>query len=98
MIELEITILQARMEHSKADGYVGNVEFQVEHHKAPYEITLYSRDNKEWMYGLHFLHESGNEQEIFLVEDFLDENDESFDRLVQAAKEAFLQDSSQTNV
>jgi hypothetical protein len=83
---LRITIQKAEMTHSKEDGYVGNVEFLVETHKEPYEITLYSKNGKEWSYGLHFLNASGSEAEIFAVEELIDENDEYFDQLVDAAK------------
>ncbi len=79
--------MNAKMEHDES-GYVGNVEFQVEEHKAPYEITLYSKKGKEWMYGLHFLNKSGNEDEIFALEELIDENDTYFDIFVNAAKEA----------
>jgi hypothetical protein len=85
---LEIIIQKAKMTHSKENGYVGNVEFLVETHKAAYEITLYSKNAKEWSYGLHFLNASGSEEEIFAVEELLDENDEFFDQLVDAAKAA----------
>jgi hypothetical protein len=83
---LKIKILKAKMTHSKEDGYVGNVEFLVESHKEAYEITLYSKNTNEWSYGLHFLNSSGSEEEIFAVEELLDENDECFEQLVDAAK------------
>ncbi len=76
------------MTYTKENGYVGNIEFTVEAHKEPYEITIYSKNQKEWSYGLHFLNASGIEEEIFAVEELLDENDESFDLLVEAAKAA----------
>jgi hypothetical protein len=85
---LKIIIQKAEMTHSKENGYVGNVEFLVETHKEPYEITIYSKNQKEWSYGLHFLNASGSEEEIFAVEELLDENDEYFNLLVDAAKAA----------
>jgi hypothetical protein len=83
---MKINIQKADMTHSKENGYVGHVEFNVEAHKEPYEITLYSKNGKEWSYGLHFLNASGIEEEIFAVEELIDENDEYFDQLVDAAK------------
>jgi hypothetical protein len=83
---MEIVILNATMTHSKEDGYVGNVQFQVDGHKAAYEITLYRKNGKEWMYGLHFHGESGDEEELFALEDLIDDNDEVFGKLVEAAK------------
>jgi hypothetical protein len=85
---LKIIIQKAEMTHSKENGYVGNVEFLVESHKEPYEITIYSKNQKEWSYGLHFLNVSGSEEEIFALEELLDENDEYFNQLVDAAKAA----------
>jgi hypothetical protein len=88
VMDLKMIIQKAEMSHNKEDGYVGNVEFLVETHKEPYEITLYSKNRKEWSYGLHFLNASGSEEEIFAVEELIDENDEYFDQLVDAAKAA----------
>jgi len=83
---MEITIQKAEMTYSKENGFVGNVEFTVESHKAPYEITFYSKNQKEWSYGLHFLNASGSEDEIFALEELLDDSDEYFNLLVDAAK------------
>ncbi|MEX2462323.1 MAG: hypothetical protein WD469_13665 [Paenibacillaceae bacterium] len=85
---MNIIIQKAVMTYSKETGYVGNVEFRVDTHKEPYEITVYSKNQKEWSYGLHFLNASGSEEEIFAVEELLDDSDEAFDLLVNAAKAA----------
>lgn len=90
---MNIRIMNAEMNHSKEDGYVGKVEFEVENHKRPYEMTLHSKNAKEWMYSLHFLNESGSEEEILSVEDYLEESDEGFDQLVDAAKSKLLKHS-----
>lgn len=83
-----IEILQARMEHSKEDGYLGHVEFKVEGHEHPYEITLQSPKGKnDWSYALNFLNESGKEEDIEAVEELLEE-DEYFDLLVDTAMKA----------
>jgi hypothetical protein len=79
-----ITILKANMEHSKAEGYLGHIQFSVEGHEHPYEITLQSMRNKDdWSYALNFLSESGKEEDIEAVEELLEE-DEWFDLLVNA--------------
>lgn len=79
-----ITIIKANMEHSKAEGYLGHVQFSVEGHEHPYEITLQSMRNKDdWSYALNFLSESGKEEDIEAVEELLEE-DEWFDLLVNA--------------
>lgn len=83
-----IEILQARIEHSKEDGYLGHVEFKVEGHEHPYEITLQSPKGKnDWSYALNFLNESGKEEDIEAVEELLEE-DEYFDLLVDTAMKA----------
>jgi len=81
-----INVLAASMTYSKEEGYVGKVEFEVQDHKLPYEITLFSKNGKEWSYGLFFSKESGSEEDILAVEDLLEENDEWYDFLVEAAK------------
>ncbi|ULL19825.1 hypothetical protein DVH26_16425 [Paenibacillus sp. H1-7] len=78
--------MDASMSYSKEDGYIGKVAFEFKDHKLPYEITLHSKNGKEWSYGLFFLNESGSEDEILEVEDVLEESDEWYDFLVNAAK------------
>lgn len=79
-----MTILKANMAYSKAEGYLGHVQFSVEGHEHPYEITLQSMRNKDdWSYALNFLSESGKEEDIEAVEELLEE-DEWFDLLVNA--------------
>nr|WP_175532270.1 hypothetical protein [Paenibacillus sp. yr247] len=85
-----IEILKASMEHSKEEGYIGHVEFRVEGHEHPYEITLQSKRGKDdWSYALHFLQESGKEEDIEAVEELL-EDDEWFDKLVDAAQKTLV--------
>lgn len=84
---LTVNVLNASMTYSKDDGYVGKVQFSVDGHNQDYEITLQSKRGTEWGYGLFFLKESGKEEQLEAVEDELEENDELFDLLVQAAKD-----------
>ncbi|RIX51690.1 hypothetical protein D3P08_14795 [Paenibacillus nanensis] len=83
---LKIDIKNASMTYSKEDGYVGKVQFGVEGHENEYEITLHSKRGTDWGYGLFFLHESGKEEQLLALEDELEEDDELFDTLVEAAK------------
>lgn len=85
---MQIRILNATMTYSEQAGYVGKVDFEVEEHKQPYELTIQSRKRTEWGYALNYLHGDGIAEEIEVVDAFLDENDEAFDRLVQAAEDA----------
>jgi len=84
---LPIGIIDASMTYSKEDGYVGKVQFRVDGHDNEYEITLHSKRGTDWGYGLFFLHESGKEEQLLALEDELEEDDELFDSLVQAAKD-----------
>lgn len=84
---LKLTIVDARMEYSTEDGYIGATVFTVEGHEKPYEITLQSKlGKKSWNYSLHFQSESGSEEGINAVEEWLEEDDDAFDELVEAAK------------
>ncbi|WP_442604300.1 hypothetical protein [Paenibacillus sp. KN14-4R] len=89
---MQINIQQADMSFSKEDGYVGHVQFVVEGHMAPYEMTLQkSKKGKEWNYALNYANESGPEDDIMDVEEEIEENDELFDMLVNAAKDKLEQ-------
>lgn len=83
---MQVKITEATMTHSKADGYLGRVAFQVESHPKAYELTLQSKSGKDWSYALNFLAEPGSEEEIEAVEAAIEEDDELFDQLVDAAK------------
>ncbi|REK57278.1 MAG: hypothetical protein C6W55_05865 [Thermobacillus sp.] len=81
---MKFNILGAEMRRTD-DGYVGSVRFEVEGHGHPYEAALHSKDGTDWAYGLFFMNESGSERDIDQVEAYLEENDEAFDLLVDAA-------------
>ncbi len=85
---MKITILKATMEHSKEEGFLGKVHVEVDGHKSPYEVTLQSKKGREWGYALHFLEGSGREGEIEALEDFLEEDDDAFDQLIEAAQQS----------
>ncbi|MFF2482522.1 hypothetical protein [Paenibacillus sp. NPDC058071] len=87
---MKLNILEAKMTYTKESGYIGQVHFEVEGHPNAYEMTLHSRKATEWGYGLFFLHESGSEEQLLEVEDRLEEDDELFDQLVQAAQEKLV--------
>lgn len=85
---MNVHIIHAIMGHSKEDGYVGSVHFNVEGHQQAYEIALQSKKGKDWGYGLFFLEGSGNEELLLQVEDEIEENDELFEQLIEAGKAA----------
>lgn len=85
---MKLEILHAKMSHTPEEGYVGHVQFTVSGHEHPYEITLFSKRGHDWMYGLHFQSTSGKDEQIEQVEEWLEEDDEAFESLVAAAKQA----------
>jgi hypothetical protein len=87
-----ITILKAQMKYDEELGYTGQVEFEVAGHKSAYEITMYSKKGKEWSYGLHFLGEPGKEEEIFALEEYIEDHDECFDQFIEAGKSTLDKD------
>lgn len=85
---MNVTIIHTQMTYSKEDGYVGTVQFEVEGHQQGYEMALQSKKGKDWGYGLFFLSGSGNEEQLLQVEEEIEENDELFERLIEAGMSA----------
>lgn len=94
---MNITISKARMNYETESGYTGQVEFVVEGHKSPYEITMHSMKGNDWSYGLHFLGDPGKEEEIFVLEEYIEDNDECFDQLIDAARRTCINDPRANN-
>lgn len=82
---MDIKILNARMERMEDKSYKGKVEAEVAGHKEPYELTIYSKSGDMWEYSLHFLKQPGPEEEILAFEEFIENDGEAFDTLVDAA-------------
>ena len=82
---MRMDIESANIRKDADEGTVAQVRFRVEGHPKPYEITLFSKTGKDWEYGLHFAQESGSEELIDEVEAYLEENDDAFQQLVDAA-------------
>ncbi len=83
---MQLTIKQASMTYTKEEGYIGQVAFEVAGHKESYAIVLQSKRGREWGYALSFLEASGPDEQIDALDQFLDEDDEAFDQLIDAAK------------
>jgi len=81
---MDVKIIHAHMTKSKEDGFIGAVHFEVEGHQQAYEMTLQSKRGNDWGYGLFFLSGSGNEEQLLRVEEEIEENDEVFERLIEA--------------
>lgn len=85
---MNVNILKAELNYSKEEGYTGHVHFEVDGHKSAYELTLVSKNAEDWMYSLNFLNGPGKEIQINQVEEQLEENDDLFDTLIDAALDA----------
>ncbi|MGN7453695.1 hypothetical protein ACTHPH_02635 [Paenibacillus pasadenensis] len=86
---MEWKLIHAEMTRTDEDGFVGKVQFEVPGHKKPYEIALQSKKGKDWAYGLFFLNEAGPEEEIEQVEEELEEDDELYEALIEAARSTY---------
>ncbi len=82
---MDINILSAAMEHTEEEGYRGTVKLELEGHRRPYEVTLLSKKGKTWDYSLNFAGEPGPEEQIAEAEAALEEDDDLFDRIIDAA-------------
>lgn len=86
---MKVTILGAKMTHSDESGYVGHIQFEVEQHKQPYEVTIQSDNGRNnWSYALNFSNQPGSEEEIQAVDEQLEEDDAFFEQFVIAANKA----------
>lgn len=83
---MNVTILHAKMEHQADSGYVGQVQFTLENHKSAYEITFFSKKGREWDYSLNFANESGSEEEFLAADAMIEEDDDLFNQLLDAAE------------
>jgi hypothetical protein len=82
---METRIIEATLSYEQGKGYTGRVQFQVEGHGQPYEVALFSKNKRIWDYSLMFAKESGSEENMLLMEQMLENDDELFDILVDAA-------------
>lgn len=94
---MNITIIQASMTHDQENGYRGNVQFEAEGHKHPYEITLQlnSLRGTTWDYSLSFAKDPGPEEQINAMEIAIETDDDLFDRLIDAAAETLPEDEEE---
>jgi hypothetical protein len=85
---MKITILNKSVTQDEDESYRGQVIFEVEGHKQPYEVILLTKRGKMWDYSLSFANESGTEVDIFAVEKAIEEDDELFDQFIDAIDDA----------
>lgn len=82
---MKLTVQEAIMGKEEDGSYIGKTVFIVEGHKSAYEITFVSKRGKDWDYSLHFAKESGDEEELFRVDERIEQDDDWFDELLDAA-------------
>ncbi|MNS05675.1 hypothetical protein D3C72_370810 [compost metagenome] len=82
---MELELISAVMERQEDLTYLGKTIFKVSGHKEEYEITFFSKRGKDWDYSLHFANESGDEDQLLAVDTRIEEDDEWFDKLLDAA-------------
>lgn len=83
---MKFNIVEASMHKDYEGAFLGKTVFEVEGHKAAYEITFFSKKGKEWDYSLNYAHESGIEAQLLQVDTALEEDDDWFDALLEAAQ------------
>ncbi|MEK4365570.1 hypothetical protein MKX68_24305 [Paenibacillus sp. FSL M8-0212] len=86
---VNIEIISAEMRREGEKGYVGNTVYRTEGEKSVYEITFMSKNGKDWDYSLHFTEQSGDEDELLRMDELLENDDDLYNQLLDAALEAF---------
>lgn len=86
---MNIEIISTEMRREGEKGYVGNTVYRTEGEKSVYEITFMSKNGKDWDYSLHFTEQSGDEEELLRMDELLENDDDSYNQLLDAALEAF---------
>lgn len=85
---MSVNIKEAVMRRDEEGHFVGKTVFALEGHGADYEITFFSKKGKEWDYSLSFAGVSGSEEKFLELDGRLEEDDELFDLLLDAALES----------
>ncbi|AIQ12865.1 hypothetical protein [Paenibacillus durus] len=85
---MSVVVTEAAMRRDEEGNYVGRTVFSLEGHAASYEITFFSKKGKEWDYSLSFAGESGSEEQFLELDSRLEEDDDLFDQLLDAALDA----------
>ncbi|EJW17887.1 hypothetical protein M5X00_10440 [Paenibacillus alvei] len=82
---MSVKITKASMHQDEDQHYLGQVIFELENVKSPYEISFFSKNGKDWDYNLHFTAQSGDEEEFYELDARLEEDDDLFDELLSAS-------------
>ncbi|MDH6368958.1 hypothetical protein M2444_000736 [Paenibacillus sp. PastF-3] len=82
---MNLEIVSAEMSRKEDKSYVGRTIFTLENHKAPYEITFFSTRGTEWDYSLSFAGEPGSEEQFLETDALLENDDDIYNQLLDAA-------------
>ncbi|OZB95220.1 hypothetical protein [Paenibacillus sp. XY044] len=82
---MDFTIIAAEMKLDEEQHYVGHTIFTLEGQKSKYEVTFFSKRGNDWDYSLNYADESGVEEEMLQADARLDQDDDLFDALLDAA-------------
>ena len=82
---MNVEIISAKMQKDEEKHYLGSTIFKFEDQQSLYEITFSSKRGKDWDYSLSFAKESGSEEEMLATDQMIEEDDELFDSLLDAA-------------
>lgn len=84
----QFKVTRAGMRKDDEGYFVGYAVFAAEGHASDYEITFMSKNGRDWDYSLNFAGEPGPEEQFLQVDALIEEEDELFDDLLDAAIEA----------
>ncbi|MGZ9586900.1 hypothetical protein [Paenibacillus marinisediminis] len=82
---MSLHIERAALTQHTDSEYSGNVVFKLEGYSNHYEISFFSKNGRDWDYSLHFTEQSGSEEEFLKLDERLENDDELFDMLLDAA-------------
>lgn len=82
---MKLNIIEASMKKEADGSFLGKTIFQANEDTTKYEITFFSKRGKDWDYSLHYSDEPGNEELLLDVDTHIEQSDEAYDLLLDAA-------------
>lgn len=82
---MSYNIIKASMRKDEEGHWLGQTVFTMGDSKTEYEIFFFSKNGKDWDYSLHFANEPGVEEEFLELDARLEEDDDLYDDLLDAA-------------
>nr|WP_272036737.1 hypothetical protein [Paenibacillus sp. JJ-100] len=88
-MKVKIEIMRAEMHREDEKSFVGSTVFKADGNKSVYEVTFMSKNGKDWDYSLHFTEQSGDEEELLKMDELLENDDDLYNQLLDAALDAY---------